>query len=39
MGLLIDKKGLPIGYELFSSNTFDSKTMIKILDKLKSSLI
>jgi len=35
MGLLIDKKGLPIGYELFSGNTFDSKTMIKILDKLK----
>ena len=36
MGLLIDKNGLPIGYELFSGNTFDSKTMVKVLDKLKS---
>lgn len=35
MGMLIDKNGLPIGYELFSGNTMDSKTMIKILDKLK----
>jgi transposase len=35
MGLLIDKNGLPIGYELFSGNTMDSKTMITILDKLK----
>ncbi len=35
MGLLIDKHGLPIGYELFSGNTQDSKTMLRILDKLK----
>ncbi len=35
MGLLIDKNGLPIGYELFSGNTQDSKTMLRILDKLK----
>jgi len=35
MGLLIDKNGLPIGYELFSGNTFDSKTMVKVLDKLR----
>lgn len=35
MGMLIDKNGLPIGYELFSGNTMDSKTMITILDKLK----
>jgi len=28
MGLMIDKNGLPIGYELFSGNTFDSKTMV-----------
>ncbi len=35
MGLLIDRNGLPIGYELFSGNTMDSKTMIKILDNLK----
>jgi transposase len=35
MGLLIDKSGLPIGYELFSGNTMDSKTVIATLDKLK----
>ena len=35
MGMLIDKNGLPIGYELFSGNTMDTKTMISILDKLK----
>ena len=26
---------MPIGYELFSGNTFDSKTMVKVLDNLK----
>ena len=35
MGILIDKNGLPIGYELFSGNTFDSKTMVKVLDNLR----
>ena len=35
MGLMIDKNGLPIGYELFSGNTFDGKTMVKVLDNLK----
>lgn len=35
MGMLIDKNGLPIGYELFSGNTMDGKTMLSILDKLK----
>jgi transposase len=35
MGLLIDAEGLPLGYELFRGNTFDSKTMISILKKLK----
>jgi len=35
MGLLIDKSGLPIGYELFSGNTFDSKTILKTLKSLK----
>ena len=35
MGLMIDKNGLPIGYELFSGNRFDSKTMVKLLDNLK----
>ncbi len=35
MGLLIDKEGRPIGYELFPGNTFDGKTLLGILDKLK----
>lgn len=35
MGLLIDNNGLPIGYELFSGNTFDGKTMVKALDNIK----
>jgi transposase len=35
MGMLIDKNGLPIGYELFSGNTADCSTMIAILNKLK----
>ncbi len=35
MGLLVDNEGRPIGYELFPGNTFDGKTMIKILQKLK----
>lgn len=35
MGLLIDTNGMPIGYELFSGNTFDGKTMVKSLENLK----
>ena len=35
MGLLIDAFGLPIGYELFSGNTFDGKTMVKALENIK----
>ncbi len=35
MGLLVDLQGRPIGYELFSGNTFDGKTLLKILKKLK----
>jgi len=35
MGLLIDSFGLPIGYELFSGNTFDGKTMVKALENIK----
>jgi len=35
MGLLIDKEGRPIGYELFRGNTFDGKTMLRTLEKLK----
>jgi len=35
MGLLVDVEGRPIGYELFPGNTFDGKTMLKIVRKLK----
>lgn len=35
MGLLIDSNGLPVGYELFSGNTFDGKTMVKALENIK----
>jgi len=35
MGLLIDNQGRPIGYELFTGNTFDGHTMLRILKKLK----
>jgi len=35
MGLLIDQEGRPIGYELFSGNTFEGRTLEVSLDKLK----
>ncbi len=35
LGLLIDKTGKPIGFELFKGNTFEGKTMISIITKLK----
>lgn len=35
MGLLIDLEGRPIGYELFSGNTFEGNTLEISLDKLK----
>ena len=35
MGLLIDIEGRPIGYELFPGNTFEGKTMLKVLEKLR----
>lgn len=34
LGLLIDCEGRPIGYELFSGNTFDSKTLEAALEIL-----
>lgn len=34
MGLMIDAKGLPIGYELFTGNTFDGKTLVKSLENI-----
>jgi len=35
MGLLLDCEGRPIGYELFSGNTFDGNTLDASLEKLK----
>lgn len=35
MGLLIDKEGNPVGYELFPGNTSDSRTMVNILHGLQ----
>ncbi len=35
MGLLIDKEGRPVGYELYSGNTFEGKTLVDSLKKLK----
>jgi len=35
MGLLVDKEGRPIGYELFKGNTSESKTLIETIKKLK----
>jgi len=35
MGLLVDREGRPIGYELFSGNTFEGKILEVSLDKLK----
>jgi transposase len=34
LGLLIDRTGRPIGYELFPGNTFEGKTLEASLDKL-----
>lgn len=35
MGLLLDKAGMPITYELFRGNTSDCETLLPILSKLK----
>ncbi|WP_439950934.1 IS1634 family transposase [Thermodesulfovibrio aggregans] len=35
LGLLIDMEGFPIGYEIFPGNTFDAKTLIPFLEKIK----
>jgi transposase len=35
LGLLIDLWGRPVGYNLFSGNTFDGKTLEKALESLK----
>lgn len=35
LGLLVDVDGIPVGYELFSGNTYDGKSIPGILEKLK----
>jgi transposase len=35
MGLLVDKNGMPVGYELFPGNTYEGKTLESSLLKLK----
>ncbi len=35
MGLLVDKDGMPVGYELFPGNTYEGKTLEASLLKLK----
>lgn len=35
LGLLTDERGLPIGYDLFAGNTFEGKTLLDALAKLK----
>lgn len=35
MGLLIDQKGLPIAYQLFSGNTHDSTTLIPFVEEMR----
>jgi transposase len=34
MGLLIDRDGRPIGFEIFPGNTFEGTTLVKVLEKL-----
>lgn len=35
MGLLVDRDGKPIGYELFKGNTYEGHTLLKFIEKLK----
>jgi transposase len=35
LGLLVDRDGIPVGYELFPGNTYDGKSVPAILEKLK----
>jgi len=35
MGMLLDKTGLPISYEIFPGNTHDSQTLMPVLSKVK----
>lgn len=35
LGLLIDSEGFPIGYDIFPGNSFDGKTLIPFLERIK----
>jgi len=35
LGLLVGKKGLPIGYDIFEGNTFEGNTLLPILDQIQ----
>ena len=35
LGLLVDRDGRPVGYELYSGNTFEGKTLVDSLRKLR----
>jgi transposase len=35
LGMIIDSDGMPVGYELFKGNTYEGKTMITTLGKIK----
>ena len=37
LALMTTKGGLPVGYELFSGNTFEGSTLIKTMDRMSSS--
>ena len=39
MGLLLDGEGHPIGFELFGGNTHDSRTLLRILESLRSRFL
>jgi hypothetical protein len=35
LGMIIDERGMPVGYELYKGNTFEGKTMVETLNKIK----
>lgn len=37
LALLVTREGLPIGYKLFPGNTYEGKTLVKILEDIKKS--
>jgi transposase len=35
LGLLVGKKGYPIGYDIFEGNTFEGKTLLPVLEQIQ----